>query len=297
MTGSLPLPPSAIAPFPEAGHDEPAREIAPDLAYRRLALVNVVFCGVREAGDRNWVLVDAGLHGTAGLIRRAAAARFGRHARPAAILMTHGHFYHVGALQELAAEWDAPVYAHPLELPYLRGEASYPPGDSMVGGGAMAALGRLYPRGPVDVGNRLYALPEDGRVPGLPGWRWLHTPGHSAGHVAFWREADATLIAGDAFVTTKQESAYSVAVQKAELHGPPAYFTTDWVAAGASVRRLAELEPELVVTGHGRAMHGPEMLAALHELAEHFEEIAVPQRGRYRRHPARAVDGSAYRAP
>ena len=41
----------------------------------------------------------------------------------------------------------------------------------------------------------------------MPGWRWVHTPGHTAGHVSLFRDADRTLIAGDAFVTTKQESA------------------------------------------------------------------------------------------
>jgi hypothetical protein len=40
----------------------------------------------------------------------------------------------------------------------------------------MAPLARLYPRGPVDAGARLQALPDDGTVPGMPGWRCIHTP-------------------------------------------------------------------------------------------------------------------------
>jgi glyoxylase-like metal-dependent hydrolase (beta-lactamase superfamily II) len=271
------------------------REIAPDLAYRRLVMVNVVFFGKPGAGDRGWTLVDAGVTGTKGLIRSAAAERFGEGARPAAIVLTHGHFDHVGALEDLAEEWDAPVYAHSLEHPYLRGEAAYPPGDPTVGGGLMASLAGLYPTRPVDVASRLRTLPEDGSVPGMPGWRWLHTPGHSPGHVSLWRDADRALVAGDAFVTTAPESAYATALQSPEMHGPPRYFTIDWARARGSVETLAALAPDLVVTGHGRAMQGAVMAEALRHLARDFNERAVPGQGRYVDHPARVEDGSAYR--
>lgn len=255
--------------------------VAPDLAYRRLAIVNVVFFGLPGAGDRGWTLIDAGLAGSAGFIADAAEERFGAGARPASIVMTHAHFDHVGALETLAEQWDAPVYAHVLERPHLDGRASYPPPDPTAGSGLMAWLSPLYPRGPVDVGARLRTLPEDGSVPGMPGWRWVHTPGHTEGHVSLWREDDRTLIAGDAFITTAQESAYAVAVQEPELHGPPRYFTPDWAAAKASVEALSALEPELVVTGHGKALAGEEMRAALRRLARDFDEVAFPDQGRH----------------
>ena len=76
------------------------------------------------------------------MILRAAAERFGADARPAAIIMTHGHCDHVGALEDLAQEWDAPVYVHPRELPYLSGRAAYPAGDPSVGGG-LGGVGAL----------------------------------------------------------------------------------------------------------------------------------------------------------
>jgi glyoxylase-like metal-dependent hydrolase (beta-lactamase superfamily II) len=88
-------------------------------------------------------------------------------------------------------------------------------------------------------------------------------------------------VAGDAFITTNQESAYAVATQEPELHGPPRYFTPDWTAARDSVRRLAALSPELVITGHGHAMRGAVMRTALDLLARDFDRIAVPQHGRY----------------
>jgi glyoxylase-like metal-dependent hydrolase (beta-lactamase superfamily II) len=123
-------------------------------------------------------------------------------------------------------------------------------------------------------------LPADGSVPGMQGWRWIHTPGHSAGHVSLFREADRTLIAGDAFVTTKNESVMAVIAQRPMVHRPPAYFTPDWASARASVQRLAALEPELAATGHGPPMRGPEMRRQLHTLANDFDRVAVPRHGR-----------------
>jgi glyoxylase-like metal-dependent hydrolase (beta-lactamase superfamily II) len=293
MTQQIPISPSARADSGDS-HDH-TLEIAPDLAYQRHAIVNVVYWGTPLAGDRNWVLIDAGVMGSMSAIEKAAKERFGPGARPAAIVLTHGHFDHVGVLEDLAEKWDVPVYAHVLEAPYLNGSASYPPPDPSVGGGLIALSSPLFPTAPVNVASRLRLLPEDGSVPPMPGWKWLHTPGHAPGHVSFWRAADRSLIVGDAFVTTAQESAYSVATQAPELHGPPMYFTPEWDKAGESVRKLAALEPELVVTGHGRAMRGSQMRAALHELALRFEDVAVPQGAKYTKRPARAEDGTAYR--
>jgi glyoxylase-like metal-dependent hydrolase (beta-lactamase superfamily II) len=289
----IPVDPAGRAERPDwdAVRDDGTHEVAADIAYKRLAIANVVFYG--QPGDGQWVLIDAGVMGTAKKILHAAHERFGE-ARPAAIVMTHGHFDHVGALEELAQTWDVPVFAHELEVPYLNGSASYPPPDPHVGGGLMAMLSGFYPRGPVNVGAHLQTLPADGSVPFMPGWKWIHTPGHTPGHVSFWRKSDGTLIVGDAFITTAQESAYAVALQQPELHGPPMYYTQDWQSARDSVRRLAALEPELAVTGHGPALHGPAMRRALQTLARDFDEVAVPEHGKYVENPARVENGTAY---
>ena len=300
MSEQIPLSEQSRADDPEIDrqNDDSTHEVAEDLAYKRLAIVNVVFVGRPGAGDREWVLVDAGLPGFAGAIKRAAEARFGEGSRPAAILMTHGHFDHVGSLESLADEWDAPIYAHLLEQPYLDGRSAYPPPDPSVGGGLMALTSPLFPPDPINVGRRLRLLPEDYTLPHMSGWRWIHTPGHTAGHVSFWREDDRSLIVGDAFVTTRQESVYAAILQKPEMHGPPMYYTSDWDSARESVQALAELEPELVLTGHGRAMRGTETRQALHALAQHFDEVARPKQGRYAREPAHAdASGTTYIPP
>ena len=147
----------------------------------------------------------------------------------------------------------------------------------------MAMLSPLYPRGPIDVSSRLRSLPDDGSVPHLPGWRWIHTPGHTPGHVSFFRDADRVLIAGDAFVTTKQESLIAVAMQRPELNGPPAYYTSDWEAARESVVQLAGLRPRVMACGHGLPMAGADAANQLEELALNFDRIARPKYGRYSR--------------
>jgi glyoxylase-like metal-dependent hydrolase (beta-lactamase superfamily II) len=262
------------------------RSISEDVAYLRTVFVNLFFYGRPGAPGGSWVLIDAGLPGSAPWILAATEERFGRWAPPAAIVLTHGHFDHVGALHSLLEKWDVPVYAHPLELPYLTGRSAYPPPDPTVGGGAMAAMSRFYPRGPYNFAGKIRPLPVDGSVPAMPGWRWIHTPGHTPGHISLYRESDRTLIAGDAFVTTKQESAIAALTYPAEIHGPPAYYTPDWVSARRSVEALAALQPWRIATGHGPPMEGAQMLQALQQLARDFDRQAVPRRGRYVREPA-----------
>src|SRR4051794_9221651 len=270
-------------------------EVAPDIAGLRQLIVNVYFIG--DPGSGEWTLVDAGLGGSAEPIIREAARRFGPDAKPRNILLTHGHFDHVGALKTLARKWGVDVFAHSLELPYLTGRSSYPPPDPTVGGGAMAWSAMLYPKRPIDLSGFVRPLPHDGSVPGLPEWRWLHTPGHSPGHVSFFRERDRALIAGDAFVTTRQESLSAVISQSPELNGPPAYFTPDWELSRDSVRHLAALNPEIVATGHGIPIRGERMRQELHELANNFETIAKPTRGRYVHEPALAGINGVFSVP
>lgn len=258
------------------------RQIADGVLFLRTILANLYL--VRT--DSGWVLVDAGLSGHAEDIRSAARTFVGSDAPPAAIVLTHAHFDHVGSLQALLESWHVPVFAHLLERPYLTGRSPYPPPDPLVGRGLMALASRLYPRGPIDVSANLEFLPDGGDVPAMPGWRWVATPGHTAGHVSLFRERDRLLLAGDAVTTTRQESAVAVAFQRRELHGPPAYFTQNWRQAGESVRRIAALGVEILATGHGDPWRGTEVKAGLRDLADRFRQREVPRFGRYTDRPA-----------
>ncbi len=248
-------------------------------------MVNVYFIG--EPGQGNpWVLVDAGLPGYTGQIKKKAERLFGAGTQPEAIVLTHGHFDHTGSLKSLLKMWKVPVYAHKLELPYLTGRSSYPPPDPAIGGGFMSYSSFIFPIGPDNFGDRVSAIPDNGLIPELPGWRVIHTPGHAPGHISLFRDSDRTLIVGDAFVTTNQNSAVAVAQQKKEIHGPPAYFTCDWEAARQSVQKLVALNPRAVGTGHGVAVSGLDLELGLSRLSHSFDELSIPSEGRYVRQAA-----------
>ena len=264
--------------------------IAPGVAWVPTSFVNTYFIG--EPGNP-WALVDAGLPGFGWKIRAAAEERFGRDSRPEAIFLTHGHFDHCGNAAALSDHWDVPIYAHPLEMPYLTGRSDYPPPDPTVGG-AIAMLSRVLPYGSHDFGARLRAyaaspgapgpLHDEGPLPGLDGWNWVFTPGHSPGHVAFFRATDRALLAGDAIATMNMDSWIEMAVKQRELAPAGNPFISDWEKYVASVQTLAELEPLTLGAGHGYPMSGGELAGDLERFARH---VSAPPHGRYVAEPAR----------
>lgn len=255
-------------------------EITPDLYCYTNQIVNLFFYGNPEVSNE-YILIDAGMPRSADKILQEAENRFGPEANLKAIILTHGHFDHIGGIVDILEEHPVPVYAHPLEFSYLKGITNYPQPDSSVEGGMVAKISKAFPVEPIDISSRLKELPADGSVPEMPGWRWIHTPGHSVGHVSLFREKGRLLIAGDAFVTVKQDSLYKVLTQKKEVCGPPAYLTTDWRAAWESVVKLADLQPSIAVTGHGKPIHGAALAEGLVDLAKNFQEKAVPSHGKF----------------
>ncbi len=256
-------------------------EVAPGVVRLASGVVNAYLVG--EVGGP-WVLADAGTPGNAEKIRAAAQERFGQGARPEAIVLTHGHADHSGSAAELSDWWDVPVYAHRLELPFLTGLSAYPPPDPTVGG-PFALLSRFIPRKIIDLGEEgARELPAGGEVPGMRGWRWIHTSGHTPGHVCLWRSADRVLLAGDALATLDADSFSGMLSRTQEISRPATPVTPDWEAAERSVKEMASLRPRVLAPGHGEPMEGP---TVAEELAAFAGDFAAPEHGRYVFEPAR----------
>jgi glyoxylase-like metal-dependent hydrolase (beta-lactamase superfamily II) len=268
-----------------------AREVAHGVHYVPALMSNVVFLGER---DGPWIVVDAGVPGMAARIRAAAESIYGNR-EPDAIVLTHGHFDHVGSVRDLAEQWDVPVFAHPLEFPFLDGRDDYPPPDPTVGG-FMAQMSRLFPHKGINIRHRLRPLPMDFTVPFAHGWRFVHTPGHTPGHVSFFRDEDRFLIAGDAVISIDQQKPGKLMAQVREFFPPPWYFTIDWKQSHESVQKLAALHPNAVVCGHGLPVEGEEVAPELTRLAASFWGKA-PKHGRYVQSPAKADERGVYEIP
>jgi hydroxyacylglutathione hydrolase len=191
------------------------------------------------------VLLDAATrHAAKRILRQLRGRTVDAHA------LTHAHPDHQGASHEVCET---------LRLPLWCGSGD---ADAMEDGRIMerqprhpinAVIGRVFPGPPHPVERRL----EEGDD--VAGFRVLEVPGHSAGHVAYWRESDRTLICGDVF--TNIDTITGVP----GLHEPRPFFTPDPTRNRESMRRLAALEPALVCFGHGRPLRDPRKLSAFTE--------------------------------
>lgn len=186
------------------------------------------------------VLVDAGTKGAKRLLR----ALDGRPVRAHAL--THAHADHCGASREVAAALEVPVWVGDGDAEALRS------GTPVTKPGLLSAVLRKAGGWPaIDAARRLREGDELAR-----GWEVLEAPGHSPGHLAFWRERDRTLICGDVFFN------FDLKTTRYGLREPPEPFTFDVPRNRDSARRLAALEPAVACFGHGPPLRDPAKLRA-----------------------------------
>ena len=265
-----------------------ASEVAPDVFRIPISIANAYIVGTKK----DWTLIDTGTPGNEDRVIKSVKEVFDKNAAPEAILLTHGHFDHAGSARALAEHWDVPVYAHRLEIPFLDGRSAYPPPDPTVGG-FMSQMIRFIPNKKMDVGDHLQELDTDD-LPGLRGWECYETPGHTPGHVSFFRPDDNVLIAGDAFTTIDQDSFVGMVSRTPVVSRPPAYYTCDWDSAQNSVEILAGLRPHVLAAGHGVPMQGRIALQQLIRLAKDFP---APEHGRYVGNPPETDEDGVQELP
>jgi glyoxylase-like metal-dependent hydrolase (beta-lactamase superfamily II) len=203
------------------------QQLASDV--HRLALTPRDGINVYVLGD---VLVDAGIRLSGGSILKAVRDRGIR-----AHAITHAHVDHVGATREVAGKLDIPLWAGERDAHDVESGVPEPPAHAP-GPKRIARMLGSFPGHPVarrlKEGDELTA-----------GFVVLDTPGHSNGHVSFWRESDRILVCGDVVFNM------NIVTTQPGLHEPVRAFTTDPQRNRASIRRIAELEPSLVLVGHG----------------------------------------------
>ncbi|MBB6098147.1 glyoxylase-like metal-dependent hydrolase (beta-lactamase superfamily II) [Deinobacterium chartae] len=187
------------------------------------------------------VLIDAGTRYSAARLLRALRGR-----SVSAHALTHAHPDHQGASHAVCTRLGIPLWTSALEA------AAAVSGDlrSQLPNSFPARLEQRYWAGPGHPVTRL--LRAGDRV---HDFEVLEVPGHSPGHLAFWRARDRVLIAGDVL------SNLDLRTLRSGLREPPAIFTPDAPANRASLRRLAALRPEVVAFGHGAPLRDPEALA------------------------------------
>ena len=205
-------------------------ELAPDL--RHVPGFPPFAINVYLAGG---VIVDAGTRYASRRILRAIKTT---NLPVTAHAVTHGHCDHQGSSAALTAALGVPFWGPAAEADELRTGAVGPLAPSNV-------ITRWQLKHWAGPGRRGRPRAARGRRAGRR-LRRAETPGHSPGHLSFWRESDRVLIAGDVLFGRHPMTG------RRGLHEPPTEFTLDPERNRASIRRVAALRPSLTVFGHGR---------------------------------------------
>ncbi|HET9436203.1 MAG TPA: MBL fold metallo-hydrolase [Candidatus Limnocylindrales bacterium] len=206
-------------------------------------------------GGVGLVLVDTGMRGRADELRREVDHAGRAAARDlAAIAITHAHADHAGSLARLVETFHVPVVAGALEAPAIRAGGLPPP--PIPNGLLGRFMSRVSQRVEVDAGRVDLEVDDGDGIPGAPALRAIHTPGHTPGHTSYlWSEEGGVLFAGDVAVNV-------LGLREAFVH-------SDRAQARETLARLATLDFEVAVFGHGPPITG-RAVARFRKLVERF---------------------------
>jgi hydroxyacylglutathione hydrolase len=152
-------------------------------------------------------------------------------------VLTHAHPDHQGATHEVCERLNVPLWCGELDV-----EAAENP-ERIRDSQPQALINRIIFRVWAGPGHPVARRMREGDE--VAGFKVLDTPGHSAGHITLWRESDRVAIAGDVL------NGMNLVTSVPGLHEPPKKFTPDPARNRESIKRLATLEPRLVLFGHG----------------------------------------------
>jgi glyoxylase-like metal-dependent hydrolase (beta-lactamase superfamily II) len=188
------------------------------------------------------VLIDAGTRqAEKRILRQIEGHQVSAHA------LTHAHPDHQGSSHAICERLGIPLWCGQADVPAMETPGGVR--NSQAPGWLNNLQERFWTGPPHPVARAL----AEGDV--VAGFTVLEVPGHSPGHVAYWRESDRVLILGDVL------NNMNVMTGVPGLHEPPAMFTPDPARNRESARRLAALEPALTCFGHGGPLRDPRKLA------------------------------------
>lgn len=204
------------------------QQIAKEVYHIPLLPRNSINCYIIEG-----VLIDSGIRASFKQLSHAL-----NEVPVHAHALTHAHPDHQGSSNRICALFNLPLYCHEKEVSRAASglaTSDYPSDKNLI-----ARFQQKYWSGP---GHKVSATLKENDH--LGNFRIIETPGHSSGHISFFREKDGLLIIGD--VATNM----NLLTTLTGLHTPPDIFTTDRVTNIQSLKKLSDLNPAIICFGHG----------------------------------------------
>jgi glyoxylase-like metal-dependent hydrolase (beta-lactamase superfamily II) len=203
-------------------------QVAKDVHHISLMPRNSINCYIIEG-----VLVDAGVRSSYKKISKTLE-KVPIHCHA----LTHAHADHQGSSDEICNQFNVPFFCHENEV--HRAETGIVTKEYPSEGHLIARMQQKYWAGKGHKVDRI--LKENDWI---GGFQVIETPGHSSGHISFFREKDGVLIIGDAATNM------NLLTTIPELKLPPGLFTLSQTVNISSLVKLARLNPKTICFGHG----------------------------------------------